>query len=198
MIVCIGSRSDAKTSAVSRAFSKFPELWLKDEKIEFLTLPKDNRGDAKNSEIDKVSGVSCNPIGLDEIFLGAKNRAKTAYEFAKDTYGKCDYAVGTEGGLFEVKMVNTGYLEASCVAVFDGENYFYGTSPAFELPKEAVRRTLLGEEAGFMDDVFGRSTKGREGIIGTLTSGRLNRDDFEEAGVICALAQIVRKDIYQK
>lgn len=198
MIVCIGSRSEAKISAVSRAFSRFPELWIKDEKLEFVMLPKEERGDSKNAEIDKVSGVSCNPISLDETFKGAKNRSTMAYEFASAKFGKCDYAVGIEGGLFKADMVNTAHLEVSTVVIFDGKNYFYGTSPAFELPKAAVAGVYEGKEAGLMDDVFGVSTKGRQGIIGTLTNGRLNRDDFEEAGVICALAQIIREDIYTK
>ncbi len=198
MLISIGSRSIPKISAVSRAFSKFPELWTDDESLEFVILSKENRGDAKNSEKDKVSGVSCNPISLEETIKGAKNRAKSAFDYAVKTKGKCNYAVGLEGGLFKVDEVNTKHLELSVAVIFDGKNYYYGTSPAFELPKAAVVGAYQGKEAGLMDDVFGTTTKGRQGIIGTLTEGRLNRDDFEEMGVICALAGIVRKDIYDK
>lgn len=198
MLVSIGSLSVPKISAVCRAFSRFPELWKDDGKLEFVTLKKENRGQAKNAEIDKVSGVSCNPMSLEECFTGAKNRAEAAYKESVEAYGKCDYSVGIESGLFKEDMVNTKFLETSAVVIFDGKNFYYGTSPSFELPKVAVEGALQGIEAGFMDDVFGPGTKGRRGIIGALTDERIYRDDFEELGVICALTQVLKKDIYEK
>ena len=201
MLVSIGSRSTPKVIGASRAFSKFPELWLEDGNLEFIVLPKKDRGEAKNAEIDALSQVSCNPFSLKEIFSGAKNRAKSAYEYATKERGKCNYSVGLESGLFEVPEVNTKYLEISVAVIFDGKDYSYGTSPAHELPKSAVSGAINGIEPGFMPDVFGceiEEIKGRKGIIGIVTDGRLNRDEFEEYSTICAIAQIIKKDIYKK
>ena len=86
MLISIGSRSIPKITAVTRAFSRYPELWINDEnKIEYLIMPKEIRKDEKEGkEKDNFSGVSCNPMSLKETIEGAKNRAKNAFEHAKE------------------------------------------------------------------------------------------------------------------
>lgn len=86
MLVSIGTRSIPKITAVTRAFSRYPELWIdNDDKIEYLIMPKDVRKDeAEGQAKDNFSGVSCNPMSLKETIEGAKNRAKNAYEHAKE------------------------------------------------------------------------------------------------------------------
>lgn len=84
MIVCIGSRSVSKVISVTSAFSKYPELLQADETIEYMTIPKEVRKDENiGNTIDNFTKISCIPNGLDEIMLGAKNRALQAYEYAK-------------------------------------------------------------------------------------------------------------------
>ena len=84
MLISIGSRSIPKVTAITRAFSRYTELWIdKDDKIEYLIMPKEVRNDEKTGqEKDKFSGVSCNPITLTETIEGAKNRAKNAFEYS--------------------------------------------------------------------------------------------------------------------
>lgn len=86
MLVSIGSRSIPKITAITRAFSRYPELWIKeDEKIEYIIMPENIRNDEKvGQEKDNFSGVSCNPLTLDETINGAKNRAKNAFEHAEE------------------------------------------------------------------------------------------------------------------
>ena len=86
MLISIGTRSVPKVTAITRAFSRYPELWMNDEdSIEFHMMPKDVRNDEKQGQQkDKFSGVSCNPMSLTETINGAKNRAKNAYEYAKE------------------------------------------------------------------------------------------------------------------
>ena len=86
MLVSIGTRSLPKVTAITRAFSRYPELWIdKDDKIEYLIMPKDVRKDeAEGQEKDNFSGVSCNPMTLAETIEGAKNRAKNDYMHAKE------------------------------------------------------------------------------------------------------------------
>lgn len=198
MIVSIGSRSLPKIAAVSRAFSKYPELWVDENEVQFVIIPKEERGNSKGAEVDKISKISCSPLTLEETLLGAQNRAKEAFNFAQKKFGKCSYGVGVEAGVFPVQGINTGYFDTTVVAIFDGQNFFYGTSPMFEYPKAVIKRIVSGEEAGLITDFFGETAKGREGVIGPLTKNRVYRDDFEEAGVLMALAQIVRKDLYNK
>ncbi len=86
MLVSIGSRSMPKIIAVTRAFSRYPELWVENsDKIEYEIMPKEvKKGDTQGMQIDNFSGVSCNPLTLEETIQGAKNRAKNAYEHAKE------------------------------------------------------------------------------------------------------------------
>lgn len=86
--ISIGSRSVPKITAITRAFSRYPEIWLdKSDSIEYIIMPKESRETKQKSgfEKDTLSGVSTNPMSLDETILGAKNRAKSAYEYLKAT-----------------------------------------------------------------------------------------------------------------
>lgn len=84
MLVSIGTRSIPKVTAVTRAFSRYPEIWINEQdKIEYQIMPKDIRNDEKQGQQkDDFSGVSCNPMSLTETINGAKNRAKNAFEYA--------------------------------------------------------------------------------------------------------------------
>ena len=99
--------------------------------------------------------------------------------------------------MYEVPEVETGYMDASICAIYDGNNYYIGFSPSFEYPKIVVERVLKGEELGYMEDIFGSTAKGRKGAIGVLTSGRIYRDELEENAVVMALTKIVSKEMYE-
>ena len=86
MLISIGSRSIPKITAVTRAFSRYPELWVNDgDKLAYIIMPKSETNDIpKGQEKDNFSGVSCNPLTLSETINGAKNRAKNAFEHAQE------------------------------------------------------------------------------------------------------------------
>ena len=86
MLIAIGSRSIPKITAITRAFSRYPELWINNsDKIEYLIMPKEVRKDEnEGQQKDNFSGVSCNPSSLKETIKGAKNRAKNAFEHAEE------------------------------------------------------------------------------------------------------------------
>ena len=75
-----------KITAITRAFSRYPELWNNSsEKIEYITIPKEVRKDESvGQQKDNFSNVSCNPMTLHETISGAKNRAKNAFEYAEE------------------------------------------------------------------------------------------------------------------
>lgn len=87
MLISIGTRSIPKITAITRAFSRYPELWVEnDGKVEYIIMPKEIRKDEKvGQEKDNFSEVSCNPMSLSETIEGAKNRAKNAFEHAKQS-----------------------------------------------------------------------------------------------------------------
>ena len=86
MLVSIGSRSVPKITAITRAFSRYPELWVGEgDKVEYMIMPKEVRLDDKvGQDKDRFSGVSCNPLSMEETIRGAKNRAKNAFEYAEE------------------------------------------------------------------------------------------------------------------
>ena len=86
MLVSIGSRSIPKITAITKAFSRYPELWVNNtDKIEYIIMPKEVRKDEnEGQQKDNFSGVSCNPMSLTETINGAKNRAKNAFEYAEE------------------------------------------------------------------------------------------------------------------
>ena len=88
MLVSIGTRSVPKIIAITRAFARYPEIWInKEDKIEYQIMPKSIRNDEnEGQEKDKFSGVSCNPMSLEETIEGAKTRAKNAFEYAKENW----------------------------------------------------------------------------------------------------------------
>jgi inosine/xanthosine triphosphatase len=198
MLISIGSRSQPKVMGVCRAFSAHPKLWIKNG-LEFMTTPPDFAlQKSADPKIDPFSEVSKNPLTLPEIIKGATNRATKAYRYALETRKSCDYGVGMESGNFPLEGVGSRWYDVSICAIHDGKKTYIGGSPLFEYPQAAMTRILAGEEAGLMDDFWGRSTKGMEGVIGTLTEDRYPRSQFEEAAVMMALTRLVRGDLYEK
>ena len=199
MYVSIGTRSQPKISAVCSAFSRYPELCFRASALlQYVIFPADKRGTAQGSSVDQVSKVSCNPLTLEETVAGAKNRAYEAYQHCVKLHGACDYGVGVEAGLFPVQGVEAGYLDTSICAIYDGSGYAIGGSPVFEYPAAVMKRILNGEEPGLIADFFGETAKGRAGVIGPLTEGRVCRDEFDRYAVLMALTRIVAGKLYDR
>ncbi|MBN1940966.1 MAG: inosine/xanthosine triphosphatase [Candidatus Diapherotrites archaeon] len=176
MIVTVGSKNPVKVRAVEKGFAKY----------------------FKGCRVDGIeveTGVKEQPTDFGEIVQGAKNRAKKAFE-AK----KCDYSVGIESGVFPEKEANSKWLDATCIAIFDGKKFHLGFSPMFEYPKNIVEKALkerisVGEA---LEKLYGiKNPRYEEGIIGWLTKGKMPRDKLHEQGVIVALASIVSREKFE-
>ena len=199
MYISIGTRSQPKISAICSAFSRYPELCFHESDVlQFVILPANKRGTAQGNSIDQVSKISCNPLTLEETIAGARNRAYEAYQHCVKQYGVCNYGVGIEAGLFPAQGVETGYLDTSICAIYDGSRYAVGGSPVFEYPDAVMKRILNGEEPGLITDFFGETAKGRAGVIGPLTAGRICRDEFDQYAVMMALTRIVSGGLYAR
>ena len=86
MLISIGTHSIPKITAITRAISRYPELWTDaEDEIRYIVMPKKESNDmSKGQEKDNFSGVSCNPLTLSETINGAKNRAKNAFDYAME------------------------------------------------------------------------------------------------------------------
>ena len=176
MIINLGSKNKAKLVAVKAAFSHY----FKDFKI---------------NQIDVDSKVHSQPKSLKEIVQGAKNRAISAFNSEK-----CDFAVGIESGIFEFPGTHSGYMDTSCTVIFDGKEFFIGSSPCVEFPKKVVDM-VLKEDTEFAE-AFKKLSWGNEnlrhekGAIGFLTKGVVTREKYTEYSVIMALVRIINKEVY--
>ena len=148
-------------------------------------------GELRVEGVAVESGVSNQPWGDEETLCGAVNRAEAALLADGATLG-----VGLEGGLVEVgsRVFTCAWCAVACAdgryGVAGGANLLLPPSAA-----EAVRR---GAELGpTMDALTGLSnTKQRQGAIGILTRGFLDRQSAYEQILTLALARLLSAGYY--
>lgn len=171
MKINVGSKNKVKVNAVKEIISRY----------DFLR-------DARVQGIESSSDVAEQPKSLDETIKGAMNRAKNSYK-------NCDLSIGLESGLMKIPYTKTGYMDVTVCAIYDGKEYHLGLSSAFEYPKELTR--LLFEEGLTVNEAtqkIGLSNEGdvgsRQGAIGILTKGRLERKEYTKQAIVTALIHL--------
>lgn len=136
------------------------------------------------------------PIWLEQIVSGAKNRAEWAYKL-----GEYALSFGLESGIFAVPHTKSGYLDTTCCAIYDGTNFHIGFSSCFEYPKKMIESILqhkkeiseIAVEMGFSED---RSFREWQGMIGVLTKNRISRIDYSVQAIQMALLQLENPEHY--
>lgn len=150
------------------------------------------------------SGVSPQPVGFEEISLGARNRAARAFAL-----GDCDLAVGYEDGLVELLALggdSRELLNVGCAAVTDGSATSLGLSSAFAYPPQCAQRAVrdrapIGElfDALWADRsaAMGFEPSAEcQGNIGKLSLGVLVRSEYARHAIVCALVRFLHPDLY--
>lgn len=171
MRITVGSKNKAKVSAVAEIIKEYPHL-----------------RDAMVIAIDARSGVGEQPKSLDETIRGAMNRARAAFK-------NCQYSFGIESGLIAVPHTKHGYMDVCACMIYDGHEFHLGLSSAFEPPKAIVKKVIdegmnLTEAccaAGYAHDPTLRE---KEGVIGILTKGKLNRKEYSKQAIRVALIHL--------
>ena len=126
-----------------------------------------------------------------ETAAGAIARARAAI-------GAADYGVGIEAGLFWNEGAKD-YLDVQYCAIVDKRDLLsVGHGPGFRHPPAVLTAVgegkTVGEAMARIADVkdIGR----REGAIGWLTKGAMDRTQLTEASVLMALLPRIRRDLY--
>lgn len=139
------------------------------------------------------SGVSEQPLCLEEIIEGAIFRAKSVF-------GDCEYSVGIEDGITQVPETQSGYMNFCCCAVYDGKNVYLGLGPAFGYPPQCTKR-VVDERITISEAFTPISDKPEigyeEGIIGWLTKEKMNRKDYTKLAVEMARIQMDNAALYE-
>ena len=155
----VGSRNPVKINAVREVIDKFSQVY------DYHSI--------EPVEVD--SGVSKQPLSLEETTLGAKNRAYNSFE-------ENSYSIGIEFGLMKMSLTRTGYVNITVCAIYDGKEFFIGLGNGFEMPEDltnlVIEKGLDVDEATFK---IGLTTNERcgysEGLLGIISDGKLNRKD---------------------
>ena len=178
IVVNVGSTNPVKIEAVREVFQQYDFLHPFDLK-----------------SFDVSSGVSEQPIGIEEIVRGAENRARNSFMM-------CNYSFGLESGLEKVPRTKTGYMDVCVCAIYDGENYYLGKSCAFEPPVEVVKLVFEGRldlnEASYQIGLTQSKEIGSaEGLIGLLTGNLVTRKDYTKQAVHMALINLKNPELYK-
>jgi inosine/xanthosine triphosphatase len=176
MKVLVGSENPVKIEAAKEVFSK-------------------HFGQISVTGVKVSSEVSTQPVD-EEIFEGAKNRALELKKLKEEQNLQVDFFVGIEGG---VKKLYSKWFALGVGCVIDNQKRIgYGVSPCFELPGGIVSKLLSGSELGeVMEDISGKDNiRQREGAIGFLSKGMMDRKALYVDSLIAALVPFLNKELY--
>lgn len=178
MKINIGTKSPTKVRSIEESLKNY----------EFL----------KNSSVKSFrveSEVSDQPMTLEETIMGAKNRAKNAFN-------ECDLSFGIESGIMPIPGTKTGYMNVTVCSVYDGKDFHLGLASLFEYPKKVVEITL--SEGIEISDAFKKSGLTDEdkigysgGGIGFVTNGRVKIVDYYKQAITNALAHVENPHLYK-
>jgi len=179
MRIIVWTKNAGKIRAVEKGICEYS--CLKDAQLNYCDIP---------------SGVPAQPIWLDMIVSGAKNRALWAY--ASGTY---NLAFGIESGIFPVPYTKSGYMDTSCCVIYDGREYHIGFSSCFEYPKKMIDSILSeGKEISeiAVDMGFAENREFRQGLwmVWVLTKSRITRIDYTYQAIQMALLHLENPDHY--
>jgi len=132
--------------------------------------------------VSVASGVSDQPMSDAETLAGARNRTSAAREQFPDAEIWC----GLEGG---VERHDDGMLAFAWIVCETANLRGEARTATFPLPPGVVKLINEGVELGEADDrVFGReNSKQKEGAIGILTGGLIDRRRLYEHAAVMAL-----------
>ncbi len=171
MRITVGTANQVKVSAVAELLKQYQPL-----------------AEAEVVGVEVDSGVRDQPLSLEEIVEGAKNRARNAFSE--------DYSVGLEAGFMEVPGSQSGSMNVCAAVVYDGTAFHLGLSSAFETPDAEIMRLVREEgmtlaqatnHTGLVDDpAIGKGA----GVVGMITKGRVNRKEYIQEAMRMALVHI--------
>ncbi|TFG08988.1 MAG: inosine/xanthosine triphosphatase [Promethearchaeota archaeon] len=183
--ICVGSLNPTKVNSVKNAFS----LYFENFKIH---------------KIKAASGVPDQPIGINQIIRGAKNRAQVALEYLinRKRIKHGIYGVGIEAGLVKIPIARSNYMDFQfCIIMDENEELTIGSGIGFEYPPSIINEILSNPQVE-IGDLMGRlaeneNLKNEAGAISYLSKNVIVRTEILTQAVTCALLPIVNKHLYE-
>jgi len=201
--IAVGSKRGPKLNAVTEALEAFSVALSHDAQFEVVGV-----------EVD--SGVSHTPSSRDELMRGARQRAETLEQMARQNGAAWQYFVGLEGGLDVVQegastdetLRHSGlrqngrrrvFLE-SWAYVSDGARGHYGRSGSIELPEALAHEVLEnGVELAAAIDKFAGAVgiRDAQGAWGVLSNNFITRQEAFRVAVIAAFAPFYNEKMFR-
>lgn len=143
--------------------------------------------------VEPEHGVEKQPVEA-RVLEGAIRRARNALEKAG-----ADFGVGIEAGIVVDQFTHRHVDVQYCAIVDSSGNVTVGHGPGFEYPPKVTRAALDGGSVGeTMSSITGIEDIGRkEGSIGYLSDGLIDRTSLSEIAVLMALIPRIRKELYE-
>jgi inosine/xanthosine triphosphatase len=173
--VAVASKNPVKLNAVRTGFG----IMFPDEEFSYHT-------------INVKSGVPDQPIGSDETYQGAYNRAMSAMEGMEG----CDYYVGVEGGI-----ENSSEMSAfAWIVVLSEDKIGKAKTATFYLPNSIADLVRGGMELGKADDIIFNKTNSKQsvGSVGILTGNAIDRGAYYAHAVALALIPYKNDTLYKE
>ncbi len=134
------------------------------------------------------SGVNTQPCGIDEIVIGAQNRAENAH-----LHWPSAYAIGIESGIL-VDEVHSVIIDIGCIYIItpNGKAPIRSMTSGFEFPWEFyLEARAEGFDKVTVGQVIARHMRGdHTDPHATLTGGKMSRVEQLMHGLIAAFAHI--------
>jgi inosine/xanthosine triphosphatase len=175
MKIIIASKNPVKIEAVHNGFAEmFPDWRLE---MQGISVPSD---------------VSDQPMGDEETFAGAFNRAKNA----QTVLPNADFWVGVEGG--NIRHGENEMEVMAWVVIISKNKVGKARTAGFFLPQKIVDLINQGYELGHADDIVFKldNSKEKMGSAGLLTDGVMNRLRFYVPAVILALIPFYKEELF--
>jgi len=139
-----------------------------------------------------ASDVPPQPFG-EEVAKGAITRARKALKDA-------DFGVGIEAGLIKFPGIDRCLNLQVCAIVDRADRLYIGSGPGFELPPHLVTSLRHGSTLNReMSRISGiPEIKEKDGAIGYLTTGAIDRFKVTYEAVLMALIPQIRRDLYSR
>lgn len=173
----VGSRNPTKIAAVEDVFGRC-------------------FGAAEVIGFETPSGVADQPVGLEETFAGAENRARRLVQLNATQGLGADYCVGIEGG---VVRLHDRWFAFGVICIADAAGRLgFGVTSHFELPGDIAAGLARGAELGEVIDALTgqRDTRLNGGAIGFLSHGQLDRRGLAGQGVFMALLPFLNAELF--
>lgn len=137
------------------------------------------------------SSVNDQPMSDQETYRGARGRVKNLKQLFPDG----DFWVGIEGG---VEVLNDSMFAFAWMVVEGKKLSGEARTATFPLPGSIKELVSQGMELGHADDlVFKRlNSKQKDGAVGILTAGIIDRKHYYEHALILALIPFINKSLY--